>query len=180
MIMTGDMKKWIEKLTENIREVYDLHSPLDFDSFIKELGGEYEEIDDWVQEEAVIEKTKEDSFIIRLQANKPERRKRFSIAHELGHLFIHMGYRLDDEKWQKFNIGEGFPRFGNSEQERETHYFAASLMMPADEFRKACEENSGKNSDGKKVCHLQKVADVFQVSNDAALDRGKALGIFAW
>jgi hypothetical protein len=53
-------------------------------------------------------------------------------------------------------------------------------MIPAGEFREACKRNSGKNSDGRKVCHLQKVADVFQVSSDAVWNRGKALGVFAW
>src|SRR5688572_18978117 len=29
----------------------------------------------------------------------PAARLRFSIAHELGHLFLHMGYLVDSEKW---------------------------------------------------------------------------------
>ena len=30
-----------------------------------------------------------------------EKRERFTIAHELGHLFLHMGYRTNNELWEK-------------------------------------------------------------------------------
>ena len=177
--MTKDMKDWIEDLTSIIRKEYDVQSPVDFKSLIEDLGGEIKEIDDGACEEAVILKKSEDSFLINLQEHKPDRRKRFSIAHELGHLFIHMGYLWNDEKWESFKVGEGFPRLGDSEQEREAHYFAAAFLMPDDEFREQC-ENASETIDGKNVCHLNTVADYFEVSYDAALNRGRNLGLFAW
>jgi Zn-dependent peptidase ImmA (M78 family) len=177
--MTKEMKGWIENLTVTIREKYNLRSPLDFDSFIAELGGKYEEIDDWARRKIVIEKVKEDSFIIRLQAGKPEKKKRFFLARELGHLFIHMGYLLDDGKWKKIEIGGGFPRFGNSEEEREARYFAASFIMPPKEFRDSCVKNSEETGNGKRICNIQEIADDFQVSYHQALFRGKDLGILS-
>ncbi len=31
---------------------------------------------------------------------QPPNRKSFTIAHELGHLFLHMGYIIDEERWK--------------------------------------------------------------------------------
>ena len=132
--MRQAMKQWIENLTEAIRREYNVTTPVNFDVLVKILGGEIKNEASWDTPEAAIIKTGENSFCIVIQEDKPESRKHFSKAHELGHLFVHMGYKLDEDLWKSKPINATYPRFGNSEEEREAHYFAAAFLMPKNEF----------------------------------------------
>lgn len=105
-----------------------------------------------------------------------EERKRFSIAHELGHLFLHMDF-LDDSKWKEncqsginFNRSEA----SDSRKEIEANTFAAALLMPNNLFRSIVEQYT--NSDG--VCDINKVANKFKVSKQSAYYRGVNLGLW--
>src|SRR5919108_1294745 len=55
--------------------------------------------------------------------NKPERRRRFSMAHELGHILIpgHISGEL-------CFMDEGF--YGSSDHERQAHSFGSEVLMP--------------------------------------------------
>ena len=174
--MRQAMKKWIEDLTVAIRREYNVTTPVDFDALVKFLGGEIKNAGSGGDPEAAIIKTGENSFCIVIREDKPENRKRFSKAHELGHLFVHMGFQLDEDLWKSMPIGATYPRFGNSEEEREAHYFAAALLMPKNEFLSKCNEETNVAQE----CDLQAVAEYFEVSYDAALNRGKDLGVFSW
>ncbi len=58
-------------------------------------------------------------------------RKTFTLAHELGHFFLHP--EIDRLRIDKFNYREDTQE---SQQETEANYFAGSLLMPKDEFIK--------------------------------------------
>ena len=174
--MTRNMKQWIESLTDAIRREYKVTTPVDFNMLVEKLGGEIISSDSWEDPEASIVKTGDSSFRILIQEDKPENRKRFSKAHELGHLFVHMGYKLDEKLWASMPVGAKYPRFGNSEEEREAHYFAAALLMPKDEFLRKCYEVTNE----ERKCDVQTISEHFGVSFDAALNRGRDLGIFSW
>jgi Zn-dependent peptidase ImmA (M78 family) len=63
-------------------------------------------------------------------------RKRFVIAHEIGHLVMHKGMQLPDDTFHNFNIIEGtekFLKFG--QQELEANEFASELLMPTHLFK---------------------------------------------
>jgi Zn-dependent peptidase ImmA (M78 family) len=93
---------------------------------------------------------------IRINSNHPPLRRRFSLAHELGHIVLgHSGMlfqRIDEE-----NIKE--------ELEREADEFAGELLMPIRMF-KACFELDP---------NLDTIAGLFAVSRTAAYVRAMKL-----
>jgi Zn-dependent peptidase ImmA (M78 family) len=61
-------------------------------------------------------------------------RQRFTIAHELGHYFLHAGYNVHlDEGRAAFtvNLRNSKSSKGEDNDEREANLFAAELLMPA-------------------------------------------------
>lgn len=87
--------------------------------------------------------------VIWLNEADGRRRKRFTLAHELGHLMLHG------------QDGQGIYRdlsFAGSEEERAANEFAADLLMPAAMLRKY---TSLLRFD------LKKLANVFDVSSEA-------------
>jgi Zn-dependent peptidase ImmA (M78 family) len=84
-----------------------------------------------------------------LKKSDGRRRKRFTLAHELGHLLLHS------------DKGDGMFRdstFGGTPEEQEANAFAAELLMPADDLRRY---GAGFGSDSERL------ADIFDVSTSA-------------
>jgi len=63
-----------------------------------------------------------------------EKRKNFTVAHELGHYFLHYDSSKKDEVFVSFR-GDSNPR------ETEANRFAAELLIPTEELKKELEEN---------------------------------------
>lgn len=114
------------------------------------------------------------NFSINIPQNQSAARKNFTVAHELGHLFLHMGYQINEELWKKSD-DMIFNRRGNSESELQANEFAAAFLMPRNEYKKIMD----RNSEGNTV-YIGKVAEYFKVSIDAASYRGKWLGYLQW
>ncbi len=74
--------------------------------------------------------------VIKVNSNiQFEERKRFVIAHEIGHLVLHKNMTLPEDTFSNFNIIEGTERFLKSgKQELEANEFASELLMPSDLF----------------------------------------------
>lgn len=107
-------------------------------------------------------------YTIYLSTNTSRQRDRFTIAHELGHLLIHLPPIKDADpsavmratRWVDDN---------NAAQQRaewEANWFAAALLMPKDSFIQRWK--SGGESE---------VQSVFDVSAAAAKTRAKSLGL---
>jgi predicted transcriptional regulator len=63
-------------------------------------------------------------------------RDRFTMAHELGHYFLHYRYAgLEDE--------QSFGRGARNRMETEANVFASALLMPADEYRRCWKAHRG-------------------------------------
>lgn len=126
-------------------------------------------------EDASIEKSNDSDsrFIIHLNNNKPFSRTRFSIAHELGHLFLHMGYMTD--KWdtaETFKDSIYYRSYNRkhmnySQEETEANEFAAAFLMPKEQFRLSLLKNA---------FDIEATALEFQVSIEAARNRARNLG----
>lgn len=84
-------------------------------------------------------------------------RKKFTLAHELGHHFLHEGVklRLDNLDYSSENK--------NTVEESEANYFAATLLMPKELLLNLLDK-------GKSV---EEVSNYFQVSLSAARNRIK-------
>lgn len=165
--MRGIKRKKINEIAEAARAAFKATSPVDLNAIVEKLGGEI--VPSSGEHEATISKGAGGaSFIIRLDPDKAPARQQFSLAHELGHLILHMEFGR--EGWQTTSdYEESFARSGWSEEEYEANEFAAAFLMPRDEFKEYARSHDVKS-----------VAEHFGVSSDAALTRGRWLGIYAW
>ena len=177
-IMTKQRRDAIYIFAEKIRASLSLKTPVNLYNITKDqLGGDICEMQLDEDISGKIQKTS-GSFKITLNNFHSQARKNFTIAHELGHLFLHMGYMINQAKWDAINeyIDSPYYRIGYSEEEYEANHFAGALLMPREEYRKFVEENK----DCDNSIEISKISEYFDVSDDAALTRGKWLGIFGW
>ena len=172
-------RRAINTFVEDLRQKAQLNETLsmeDLINLVRRLGGEVKFDYMPLDIDGKIER-KNENFVITLNENiLNDERKKFTLAHELGHLFIHMGF-LNPEQWknEKEYVDSTFYRQGYSREEYEANEFAAALLMPEQEFIKRAREFSKNNR-----CDINKLAKHFGVSNEAALTRGRWLGIFEW
>ena len=99
------------------------------------------------------------NFVIRLSPYTSPLRDNFTLAHELGHYFLH--YDPDQGQVGKEVV---FERYGSDIFEREANRFAAALLMPKREFRDVFRKHRGD---------LYTVAGYFGVSVEAAKVRAQ-------
>ena len=168
-------RREIGEIADGVREALELKVQVDVDRAIQLLGGTLTQVAP-TEAEAYVEKHGE-SFVIGISDAVAPTRRRFSIAHEFGHLFLHMGYLMDVNKWTNVaRYEESIKyRFGYSEEEYEAHEFAGAFLMPETEFREVAESFRRENK-----YQVISIADHFGVSVDAASTRGRWLRIFAW
>lgn len=169
--MDSRVKSQINELAEVIQTAYNIQAPIkDMKEVVKILGGDIEFCNDVI--DGCIEK-KGNSFVIRLSENiRNQLRMRFTIAHELGHLFLHMGYKIAPNIWNKVNT-DSYNRFGFSKEEAQANEFAAAFLMPKNlyvEELKKCIDMDG-------YVDIKKLANFFKVSQLAAVNRGKNLNV---
>ena len=171
--MDSSTRIFIDNLAEAVIDAYGITIPIDnIEDVVKKIGGEIVEkadLDDLY--DGTIRKVDQSSFSIVISPFQSEGRKDFTVEHELGHLFLHMGFGVDPDLWSRQN-DTIYRRFGTSEQEYQANEFAAALLMPQKEYLSELLRN--KTDDGK-VC-ISEIADYFHVSNAAAGNRGKFLG----
>ncbi|WP_122639044.1 ImmA/IrrE family metallo-endopeptidase [Romboutsia sp. Marseille-P6047] len=167
----------INKLADEIIESYKITAPIDdLESFVESIGGKVTEnnLKSGFYDGRITTQNTDYEFEIFIPENQYLERKKFTIAHELGHLFLHMGYQIDDDLWEE-QRGRDYYRNGSSEEELQANEFAAALLMPRDEYKKIME----KYTDGVSV-NTAEIARYFGVSIQAAANRGKWLGYLAW
>lgn len=169
-------KKEIANITKDIRDVFGVQIPIEkIDSVINRMGGKIIEDPELVFGNAYgYVKRQGDGFVIALRPHQSETRRNFTIAHELGHLFIHMGYKISDTLWKE-QSEKTYYRDGNSSNEYEANEFAAAFLMPEDEYKEIMDRYTEGN-----VVLTSCVADYFNVSVEAASNRGKWLGLLQW
>ena len=99
---------------------------------------------------------------------------RFAIAHELGHLFLHMAHK--DNKG-RYKIDGAYNRKSQniSLLEWEAEEFAAAFLMPEKVFRMKVEEAEENSQIQDK---FQWLAKTFRVPYKSVITRGKSLGIW--
>lgn len=162
----------INSLTQDILTLFNIQIPIqDIDELVGMLGGSIQT--DFSCTDGSVVKEGE-SFRILISPFQDEKRRRFTIAHELGHLFLHMGYLTNAELWERQDENI-YHRLGSSEKEYQANEFAAAFLMPQKEYIKIMNENII----GDKV-NTSKIAEYFNVSVEAASNRGKFLGYLKW
>ena len=130
--------------------------PTDLKVICEKLGLEYVELDDSEElDGAVLEM--DGMKVAMLNRAKPYVRARFTLAHELGHIFLNHDKRefYDPEIAREY--GEDVPENMKPPKEREADAFASELLIPMEQIKK-------HQADLKDI---DKLARIFQVSKPA-------------
>lgn len=173
--MTESEIYYIDSKAYELRNSFNFETPLDMNSVVEVLGGKIVYLQQ--TEEAVINDDESGSFIISISDEYKNfiSRTNFSIAHEIGHLILHMGYSFKDKKIiKKDGQNSIYQRYGNSKEEYEANEFAGAFLMPEEEFK----DRVNIHTDKYNLCSIKSVAEDFCVSNQAVIIRGKFLKIF--
>lgn len=101
--------------------------------------------------------------VCKINHNDYKKRQRFTLAHELGHHFLHHGHSFRDNA----NYSSSF-----DPKERQANIFAANILMP----KKAMDFIIRK----KNVNTIHELANIFDVSVPAMSIRLKELGYSAY
>ena len=110
----------------------------------------------------------EEKFQILVNENDVNSRQRFTIAHELGHYFLHKNYLKSEELHidtilYRADIEDDIEA---RDREREVDYFAGALLMNRTLVQKLRSENT-----------ISELAEIFKVSISAMTVRLDILGI---
>lgn len=107
-----------------------------------------------------------DDFEIIVPSHTSSARDRFTIAHELGHYFLH--YVRPSQRGELENERVVALRKGSNRIEWEANWFAAAFLMPAERFAAAMEQHGNSHA---------AVARQFDVSERAVEVRAQDLGL---
>lgn len=135
--------------------------PIDILKIVKALGLTLKE--GVFKEENVAGAYDKASKTIYIAENDPYTRKAFTIAHELGHFFLHK----EKEKETFFRSNALLLDKEEKEDEQEANCFAASILMPKNIVIRYF--NVTRN--------IERLADIFGVSNSAMSWRLKNIGL---
>ena len=176
MALNSEVKTLINDMADTIHKLYDIRTPIsDIDQVVESIGGTVVENELLTGfSDGKIKKTGPDSFSIEISPFQTEERKNFTIAHELGHLFLHMGFQSNEKKWRAQDDVKYY-RTGNSTSEYQANEFAAAFLMPRKEYKRIMDKYTKGN-----IVNTSEVAKYFHVSVDAAANRGKWLGYLEW
>lgn len=109
---------------------YKENAPVEVKSLIKALGLKFYEANYSNEISGAIEKSDDGTYVITVNRNDSETRKRFTMAHELGHYILHrdkIGDGIKEDRMYRA-ITSNY-QIGNK-QETQANQFAASLLMP--------------------------------------------------
>lgn len=159
----------INNVAEGIIDAYDIHVPIcDINDVVTKLGGCVWESADICNSDIM---KQNDGFVIYMPSFYSAERKRFAIAQELGHLFLHMGYIISPISWNS-QKNMTYYRSKSPLDEYQANDFAEALLMPKDVYKKVLVQYTT----GNKV-QTAKIAEYFGVSVSVAYSRGKSLGL---
>ncbi len=115
---------------------------------------------------------KDDDIIIFINTSIRLSREIFTLAHEIGHIVLHI---IDN---QPFIDNNATIAGGNvDEKEQEANYFAACLLMPSDEVERFIDlELPDFEKNGLSGMDIARIMSEFNVSYDVALNRLDSLG----
>lgn len=172
--MNFQTRVYINDLAEKILATYHIPTPIsDIYSVVKTLGGkivEMDALDDLY--DGVVRKVNNTEFEIAVAKHQNPEDKKFAIACRLGHLFLHMGFQINENLWRGQDMAH-FRGFVNYHKCCEANEFARALLMPRTLFKEAVADNTSDD----RIVNIEAVANIFNVSVEMAKERAYSLGI---
>jgi len=168
-------------LSELVETAYLKHSktvPVNIEQMIRDSGLELDKKASLAPDIAG-EIRKTESGIYKISTNKNDHyyRRRFTMAHELGHYYFHrslIGDGVDDNvKYRSTRSGAFYNTHIDQKHETEANLFAALVLMPDEKLKEKAEARGGKfaNED------VRELAIEFQVSPEAMRIKLSNLGL---
>jgi len=170
--LPATIKTKIQELRNKFKEI-----PVPIIAIANELGIKIYETFDFNNTQSGSIKKESGQFIIYLNSLDSPSRKRFTIAHEIGHFLMHSDYlnkgneAITEIKQPTLNRPSSADEIEPEQKKREieANAFAAELLMPEDEFKKVFTQSN----------KIEDVAETFHVSPSAVTIRAKdLLGLF--
>lgn len=165
-----------KKIAQDLIKIHKLKTPVDVYLLMEQEGIviRRESLEDSVSGMLVI---KDDQSVIVVNINHHPNRQRFTIAHELGHYFLHKNSAnvFFDESLLFFRDDKSAQ--GTKFQEIEANTFAAELLMPEQVMREIISQKPLDALDDVEKSALGQLATEFQVSCQALTIRLVRLGL---
>lgn len=161
-------RRSIQTIAERIAAALNYSEAADIKTVVQRIGGKVKTVDFWNEEnegDGSLVVASNGLFEIKIPAHTNADRDNFTIAHELGHYFLH--YQIAGVATRSHNVFQA-NRYGSGRKEWEANWFAAAFLMPENRFREVF---------GKYGPNFTKIAQHFKVSESAARVRAKALGL---
>lgn len=176
--MRYDEIREIEELSKYVSDKYNVKIPIvNIEELVEKMGGIVVCENLGLDYNHII-KTGNESFIIKINtryfsADKKNHNQHLKkmIADELGHLFIYMGYQINDKLWESIPINE--KHFINHNQEVDAYVFGSALLMPRNEYDQVINQYTKNN-----IINTEIIADYFKVTLSCAIGRGHTIGYF--
>jgi len=121
--------------------------------------------------------------LIGVNSSHSEARKRFTIAHEIGHLLLHEGDALHVDQREGVDLGLRVKRrdpdssLGTDDEEKEANFFAAELLMPTSLLEADLRRMKADPSHDEDEDIVKDLADRYEVSVQAMTFRLTNLGL---
>ena len=157
---------------ERVEKAYELHaksSPVNIEQMIRDSGLQLEksaELQEGIAGE--LRKNQDDTYTVSVNSQDHYYRRRFTMAHELGHYYLHrslIGDGVDDSVKYRSTVGGNFYNTNIAQKhEREANFFAAFVLMPEELLKESVDALSGQPIDTSVI---REMAIKFQVSPEA-------------
>jgi IrrE N-terminal-like domain len=162
-------KAAVSQIAEHFAKRYEVLASIDMADVVERIGGEVSYTDVWArnidQISGSLNVPEVGRFQIFVPVHTTYERDNFTIAHELGHYFIH--FLLPKSQGKPIRNLMAY-RYGTGRIEWEANWFAAAFLMPSEDYREMFSKLAG-DIDG--------LAGHFRVSREAARIRSVVLGL---
>lgn len=163
-------RRKIHDICNSIWSDFSLEPGFEFSTLLAQMNISYKEESFEDDNISAILITKGEKSLITANSNHHINRKRFSIGHELGHLYLSHKKELDVKEEEKIFFRNEISSMGIDNDEIEANYFSACLLMPEEKIR----ENVQMDISFEE--NIEKLADLFKVSQAAMTLRLNFLG----
>lgn len=105
-----------------------------------------------------------DHVTIGINSFHHKNRQRFTLAHEIGHFFLHKGDEVIVDRGFRVNLRDSEAAKAENPEEIEANYFAAELLMPT---RFLLRDLHGQELDIESGGHIRELSSRYEVSPQA-------------